>query len=114
MVACDTIIVFTSRMTELAEFYRNGLDLPEPTAHGPLHLGFRLDNLYLGFDQVDDEVAGGVGVTPWFAVPDLDTAFDRFVQAGATIRYPPTLKAMGDVLASLNDLDGNVFGLVQR
>lgn len=114
MVGCDTIIIFTSRMTELAEFYRRGLDLPEPSPHGPSHLGFRLENLYFGFDQVDDDSVGGVGVTPWFAVPDLDAAFRRFVAAGAVVRYPPTLKPMGDTLASLHDPDGNVFGLVQR
>jgi predicted enzyme related to lactoylglutathione lyase len=114
MVGCDTIIIFTSRMVELAEFYRRGLDLPEPQAHGSSHLGFRLDNLYFGFDQIDDGSAGSVGVTMWFAVSDLDAAFERFVGAGAQIRYPPTLKPMGDVLASLRDLDQNVFGLVQR
>ncbi len=116
MVACDTMIFFTPRMRELADFYRVGLDLPPAIPHGDAHLGFRLDNLYLGFDQVDDHStpSGVAGVTPWFAVPDLDAAFERFVDAGATVRYPPTLKAMGDILASLEDLDGNVFGLVER
>lgn len=114
MVGCDTIIIFTNRMVELADFYRRGLDLPEPTPHGSSHLGFRLDNLYLGFDQVDSPPSGGSGVTVWFDVPDLEAAFERFVTAGALVRYPPTLKPMGDVLASLHDPDGNVFGLVQR
>jgi predicted enzyme related to lactoylglutathione lyase len=54
------------------------------------------------------------GPTIWFDVDDLQATFDRFVASGAGVRYPPELKPMGDVLASLEDLDRNVFGLVQR
>ena len=115
MARCDTIIYFTSRMRELADFYRRGLDLGEATPHGDNHLGFRLEGgVYLGFDQVDDAAPTFGGPTVWFDVDDLHATFGRFVAAGATVRYPPELKPMGDVLASLHDLDGNVFGLVQR
>jgi len=115
MTRCDTIIYFTPRMTELATFYRDGLQLGKPQGHGGNHLGFRLDNgVYLGFDQVDEAQWGSGGPTVWFDVDDLQATFDRFLALGAGVRYPPELKAMGDVLASLEDLDGNGFGLVQR
>jgi len=89
MAGCDTIIIFTTRMQELADFYRKGLGLPVPQDHGENHLGFQLDNLYFGFDQVDGQTPSGGGVTLWFSVPDLDIAFDRFVGLGAGVRYPP-------------------------
>jgi predicted enzyme related to lactoylglutathione lyase len=115
MASCNTIIYFTTRMTELADFYRRGLDLGKPQSHGGNHLGFRLaGGVYLGFDQVDEARPGFGGPTVWFAVDDLQATFDRFVVLGAAVRYPPVLKPMGDVLASLHDLDGNVFGLVER
>ena len=115
MAICDTIIYFTTRMTELAHFYRDGLNLGEPEGHGGNHPGFALPgSVYLGFDQVDETKPGFGGPTVWFDVDDLQATFDRFVALGATIRYAPELKPIGDILASLHDLDGNVFGLVQR
>jgi predicted enzyme related to lactoylglutathione lyase len=115
MAVCDTIIYFTNRMTELAEFYGTGLELGDPQAHGGNHLGFPLEGgVYLGFDQVDEAAPTFGGPTVWFNVRDLQAAFERFVALGARVRYPPELKPMGDVLASLEDPDGNVFGLVSR
>jgi predicted enzyme related to lactoylglutathione lyase len=115
MATCDTIIYFTSRMAELAAFYGHGLELGEPQGHGRDHLGFPLEGgVYLGFDQVDEAEAGFGGPTVWFDVDDLQATFDRFTALGAGVRYPPELKPMGDVLASLEDPDGNVFGLVSR
>jgi predicted enzyme related to lactoylglutathione lyase len=115
MAGCDTIIYFTGRMAELAEFYRRGLNVAEAQHRSEGHIGFALDGrVYLGFDQADATRTGSAGPTVWFDVDDLDEAYERFVALGATVRYSPELKPMGDVLASLYDLDGNVFGLVQR
>lgn len=115
MATCDTIIYFTTRMDELAAFYQEGLGLGESQTHGGSHLGFPLEGgVYLGFDQTDTAHPGFGGPTVWFDVDDLQATFKRFVGLGAAVRYPPELKPMGDVLASLEDLDGNVFGLVER
>jgi uncharacterized glyoxalase superfamily protein PhnB len=40
--------------------------------------------------------------------------FNRFIAAGATIRYARKQLPTGDVLASLFDPDGNILGLVER
>ena len=50
----------------------------------------------------------------WFRVDDIQVTFDRFTQMGAKVRYPPTKKAMGEVLASVFDPEGNIIGLAQR
>lgn len=110
----DTVIVYTRDMERLSSFYADGLGLTEPNRVTG-HVGFDLpEGLYFGFDQTEDVSVGAGGVTLWFDVDDLETTFERFVQLGAAVRYPPELKPMGDVLASLVDLDGNVFGLVSR
>ena len=46
------------------------------------------------------------------AVGHLRATFDLFVALGAAVRHPSQL--MGDMLASLENLGGNVFGLVER
>lgn len=110
----DTIIIYTRDMERLSAFYMEGLGLTGPN-RVPGHIGFSLpDGAYLGFDETEEVPVGAGGVSLWFDVADLDGAFERFVQIGATVRYPPELKPMGDVLASLIDPDGNIFGLVSR
>lgn len=110
-VTLSTIIIFTHDMQRLAAFYRQGLQLAEPQPTGPDHLGWPLANLYFGFDQIDVNQQHPGGVTPWFEVPNLDEAYSRFLAAGASVRYEPTRKPWGGYLASLYDLDGNIFGL---
>ncbi|MFC2078888.1 VOC family protein [Candidatus Bipolaricaulota bacterium] len=112
----DTVVIFTSRMKELAEFYKQGLGIG-PFQESPQHLGCLVGSVYLGFDQVDDDSSDGRGTrgaAVWFTVDDIHASFDRLVDAGATVRYSPTKKPWGAVLASLEDPDGNIFGISQR
>jgi uncharacterized glyoxalase superfamily protein PhnB len=112
----DTVIVFTSRMKALAAFYSQGLGIG-PYQESPKHLGCRIGSVYFGFDQVDaesDKGPKGFGPTIWFTVEDIEDSFRRLVELGATVRYPPTKKPWGAKLASLEDLDGNIFGISQR
>lgn len=111
--ALDTVIIVTTRMEELAEFYRIGLDLPPPQKFGDDHTGFQLPGVYIGFDQVESPVNPGP-VSLWFAVDDLEIVFEQFVKKGAKIKLLPVKKPWGDVLAAVFDPDGNVVGLVQR
>lgn len=110
----DTVIIFTHQMQTLADFYRQGLGYDGTINERPGHIGFTLDNgVYLGFDLVDTPHRDG-GVSLWFAVDNLDLTFNRFIAAGAAVRYAKKKLPMGDVLASLRDLDGNIIGLVER
>lgn len=109
----DTVIVFTPNHVELADFYRQALELDEPQAFGPGHLGFQLGPLYLGFDRVDNDRLSDA-VTLWFRVDDIEATFRRCLQFGATARYEPEEKPFGDTVAALIDPHGNHFGLSQR
>lgn len=112
----ETVIVSTTRMKELAEFYCKGLDIG-PYQESPQHLGCHVGSVYFGFDQADDESAktrSELGPTLWFAVDDIHVSFDRLVELRATVRYHPTEKPWGAILASLKDPDGNIFGVSQR
>jgi predicted enzyme related to lactoylglutathione lyase len=105
-----TVIIYTERMAELARFYEDGLGLPPFRATGPDHLGQAIGPVYLGFDQADLAPSGSA-VTVWFTVHDIQLVFDRLVSMGARVRYPPTEKPWGALLAAVYDPDGNLLGL---
>ena len=114
----DTFIIFTSQMGRLATFYQEGLGLGPPANSNADHIGYALTNkLYLGFDQVPGiepvESRPG-GVTLWFRVDDVALTVERFIKLGAGVRYEHKVTPFGEVLASLYDLDGNIFGLAQE
>ncbi len=110
----ETVIIFSERMEQLAAFYQEGLQLGS-FEESPRHLGVRLGDLYFGFDQVDNlEGTAPSAVTLWFTVDDIQATFDRLVARGARVRYPPTKKPWGAVLAAVLDPEGNILGLAQR
>lgn len=111
----DTVIICTTRMSELAEFYRLGLELEEPKPQGDAHLGFQVQGTYLGFDQVEEDQFLHPGAhSLWFRVNNIEEAFEHLKNIGAKVKYPPTKKPWGTTLAAVFDPDGNVVGLTQR
>ncbi len=111
----STIIIFTPRMEQLADFYQKGLGLGEAQRQGEDHIGFEMPNLYLGFDQDASWVdAGKSRVTCWFEVDDLPATFAKLVEMGGQVRYPPTAKPWGATLAAVWDPEENMIGLSQR
>ena len=110
----DTVIILTSNIRNLADFYRKGLALGEAAATGPDHLGFQMPNAYLGFDRVDDPPASSGVLSLWFRVNGIEETFIRFKELGAGVKYEPTTKPWGDTLAAMYDPDGNLFGIALR
>lgn len=110
--ALETAIIFTPRMEELARFYQKALQLGDFN-RSPGHIGMQVGPVYLGFDQ-DEEASSGAGMTLWFTVDDIQMAFDRLVDMGAEVRYPPSKKPWGGFLAAVYDPDGNMLGISQR
>ena len=110
-----TIIIQTTRMGVMSEFYRQGFDYPEPKATGSDHLGWSTESVYFGFDLVESEQRHTPGpISIWFEVDNLDETFQRFAKLGAEVRFPPTKKPWGAILAAVLDPDGNLVGLSQR
>jgi catechol 2,3-dioxygenase-like lactoylglutathione lyase family enzyme len=119
-----TVIIQTTRIKEMAAFYGQGLGLGEPVATGGDHLGFPLRNVYFGIDLVEQSPAATGVISLWFEVEDIEATFNQlkdieatfslFERSGAVVKYPPSKKPWGAVLAALHDPDGNIFGLTQR
>lgn len=111
----DTIIICTTRMENLADFFRLGLQLQAPAPQGENHLGFQLLDVYLGFDKInEDQTIHSGAISLWFRVDNLKETFERFKELNAKVKHPPTKKPWGDVLAAVFNPDGNIIGLAQR
>jgi predicted enzyme related to lactoylglutathione lyase len=113
-IRVEAILIETPDLQALAEFYRVAFDLPAPISEGDDHLGFRLANVYLGFDRIPS--VGGYVVRPisiWFRVEDVPAQFERLLAAGArAIIAPSTEASPGEVLATAYDPEGNLIGLI--
>ena len=98
--ALDTIIVYTTRIDELTDFYRRGFDLPEPEV-APRHRGWRVGAVYFRLDEVETAPATPGAVRMWFRVDDLDATFARLQELGAQPHSQPRDMPWGDRLASV-------------
>lgn len=110
----ETVIIFTPRMEELANFYQEALELG-PYNTSPGHMGQSVGTVYLGFD-LDPTTRRNPHptITLWFTVDDIQATFDRLLLLGAEALYAPTRKPWGALLAAVYDPDGNMIGLSQR
>jgi predicted enzyme related to lactoylglutathione lyase len=109
------ILIETEWPETLANFYSKGLGLPASQQTGDNHIGFDIDRVYLGFERVKGGIAKPSGtMSIWFYVEDIKAAFNRFVEIGALVIENSTLQDNGETLAKLQDLDGNLIGLIQK
>lgn len=112
-VRMDAVLIESANPEALAEFYRQGFELPPPRYFNKDHLGFSLRSIYLGFERVSlasDRSPGRLSI--WFAVPNVEAVYRRLLDLGAKESSPPKLEG-GEILATVLDPDGNVVGLIQ-
>ena len=109
----SSIIIYTPNMQSLARFYEQALGLSAPDTVLDNHIGYWLGDNYLGFEPADEAARGPGGVSAWFAVDDIDDAYARTLDLGATRHTEPTPQPWGDIHAAVLDPDGNVLGLIQ-
>ena len=113
-ISLNTIIIFTDRLEELADFYTRVFNFG-PWARAPNHLGCQLGSVYFGFDRIKKcEQRSNCGIMLWFEVDDINESYTKLIRNGAVNRYPPVKKPWGDILASVFDPDENIIGIVQK
>lgn len=113
-VRLSTVIIYTARFERLADFYARALDFPAPDTVLDNHIGYWLGDNYVAFEPPEDghEPATGA-VRAWFGVSDIEAAYARLLEHGATARSSPERQPWGDVHATVLDPEGNVLGLIQ-
>jgi predicted enzyme related to lactoylglutathione lyase len=105
------IVFHSSDPERLSAFYARTLGAGEPKRYGPTHLGLKLPNGYLGFEQ--GERPGGERITIWFGVEDVEEAYPRWLGLGGRAGSAPSREEnAGEIIATLYDPDDNLIGLV--
>jgi predicted enzyme related to lactoylglutathione lyase len=110
----ESVTIATKDPEKLSDFYRNAFHFPEGKWRNKDHIGFQLENIYLGFDRSKEKSEQGTGgFVLWFTVRDVEHAFQHLIASGASVRTNITRDELpGKALAVLLDPDGNMIGLV--
>ena len=118
--------LFVSPAVDAIEFYKKAFGFKEihrmtspegKIMHCSLLLGKYRLLLADGFDNRYDtppQKIGGSPVVIQLGVADIDAAFDRAVQAGATVTMPPTDMFWGDRYGALTDPFGHRWSMAQQ
>ncbi len=105
------VLVASEQPADLAEFYRQTLDLGAPSYVTDDHVGFALGDAYVGFERGAQAQAGGA-ITLWFHVDDLNATTARMVAAGASDPSEPFETAENEMGLTITDPAGNPIGLL--
>jgi len=80
----------------------------------PFYVGFQVGGFELGLDPDVDGVRVGNNAVAYWGVDDIDAAYARMLEGGASARQPVS-EVGGDIkVASVADPFGNVIGLIQN
>ncbi len=110
----DTVIIHTSDLEGLSEFYEKALDIGQFNEY-PDHRGCQVGPVYLGFDRLKTHEPNSHPRTSlWFSVKDIQATYKKLMGMGARPISPPSRKTWGGFIASVQDPDGNVLGLSQN
>lgn len=106
-------ILSTRDLPRLVAFYRDGLGGAEayrfPDEGDPAYVALTIAGTELGIAADPDAAAVHTKqrVSLWVYTEDCDTAVERLVSLGATVKNPPADQPWGERVADLYDPDGN-------
>lgn len=105
-----TITVPVKDLDAAKALYRTLLGV-EPYVDQPYYVGFRPEGApEIGLDPHGDVAAGPI--TYWHT-GNLEATLETLLAAGATIERSPHDVGNGDMIATVRDVDGHLFGLFQ-
>ncbi|MHC4223340.1 MAG: VOC family protein [Planctomycetota bacterium] len=113
MSRIEAVLLASPDPVRLAEYYQAAFGLDPPKAYGPDHLGFKLENVYLGIERTDEPSPGTNSI--WFQCGDIEAAVRRLVDLGGALESAPAWhETAKEYLAVVRDPDGNRMGLIAR
>jgi catechol 2,3-dioxygenase-like lactoylglutathione lyase family enzyme len=110
-----TTIYHVPDLAAAKEWYVSLLGVP-PYFDEPFYVGFNVGGFELGLapcETSDPEGESERTLTYW-GVPDADTALDRLLTSGATVREPVTDVGDGIKVASVISPSGNIVGIIEN
>src|SRR5437764_11716860 len=106
-----TVIYHAPDLAKAKVWYSKVLGI-EPYFDQPFYVGFNVGGFELGLDPDAAEVAGDGGVVAYWGVADVDRAWQRLLELGAT--PVEAVKDVGDGIrvATVRDPFGNLLGII--
>ena len=83
-----------------------------PQVDQPYYVGYEVGDLHVGLDP-NGHAQGSTAPVGYWQVDDLEATIERMVAAGARVRQPAREVGGGRRIATLEDADGNVIGVLQ-
>ena len=112
-VRIEAVLLETTRLEVLRDFYRDGLGLEEPDTLEEGQVGFQIGEVYFGIEQVDEPTKPSGTVSVWFKVDDAGKVYERLLTLGGSVKDAPA-EADDEVIAAVWDPDGNAVGLLSE
>ena len=105
-------IVFPVKDLDRAKALYGAL-LGDPHTDQPYYVGFAVDGQEVGLDP-NGHAQGMTGPVGYWHVPDVEATLAELVAAGAANAQGPRDVGGGTFLATVQDPDGNVVGIIQK
>ncbi len=80
----------------------------------PFYVGFEVGGYELGLHPTEGDLATGQGTRTYWGVENINAAFPRLLELGATQHEGITYVGDGILVGSALDPWGNVFGMIQN
>ena len=109
------VIIWTDRLEEMSDFYRNDLGL-EPHSVRPDFVAFRWGDMRLSIgahDHVRGSAKDPYRIMINLSVGDIHTFYEESLGRGVRFVRPPEQEHWGGYVATLEDPDGNLLQLLQ-
>ena len=104
-------IVYTVPDLDAAKAITRALLDTEPHTDQPYYVGFNLGGTEIALTPAGN---GEPKTVAHIRVPDMTIALDEIRQAGATLVDEPRDVGQGNLVATVRDAAGTLFGLIQR
>ena len=109
-----TVIYHVNDLARARAWYASALER-EPYFDEPFYVGFSVGGFELGLDPDATGVTPGAGsITAYWGVANVDEELARLVALGATALAPVHDVGDGIRLATVADLFGNAFGIIEN
>lgn len=103
-----TVVYPVQDIAKAKVFFRELLGV-EPYADDPYYVGFKVGNQDIGLDPNGHKE----GMTVYYHVDDIKKSLKSLVDAGAKTIQEAKNVGGGRQIASVQDADGNIIGLIQ-
>ncbi len=84
----------------------------QPEMDEPYYVGFELDGSHVGLDP-HGHAQGMTGPVGYWHVEDIEASLQMILDAGGQTQRPVNDVGGGRLVATVEDADGNVVGLIQ-